>query len=105
MSAIYEAIADLLTLCLAELKKSRHIDTSDMNIEQGLFKSFDDMVRRQMDAVWHTAPLKVKQVSAVGDWLECTSLTPCGWLAWLQRSIVAYGYRHPLWHMAIGPAD
>ena len=67
MSAIYEAITDLLTLCLAELKKSRHIDTSDMNIEQGLFKSFDDMVRRQMDAVWHTAPPKVKQVSAVGN--------------------------------------
>eukprot|EP00891_Asterochloris_glomerata_P002772 jgi/Astpho2/2772/gw1.00050.23.1_t len=63
MSAIYEAITDLLTLCLAELKKSRNIDTSDMNIEQGLFKSFDDMVRRQMDAVWHTAPSKVKQLA------------------------------------------
>ncbi len=81
MSAIYEAITDLLTLCLAELKKSRNIDTSDMNIEQGLFKSFDDMVRRQMDAVWHTAPPKVKQVSAVGHWLCNAAL----WLAGRAR--------------------
>ena len=92
MSAIYEAITDLLTLCLAELKKSRHIDTSDMNIEQGLFKSFDDMVRRQMDAVWHTAPPKVKQVSAVGDWLECRVMKPCGRLAWPDGPFVASGH-------------
>ena len=92
MSAIYEAITDLLTLCLAELKKSRHIDTSDMNIEQGLFKSFDDMVRRQMDAVWHTAPPKVKQVRAVGKWLASFSMKPCGWLAWLEGLTVACGH-------------
>ena len=92
MSAIYEAITDLLTLCLAELKKSRHIDTSDMNIEQGLFKSFDDMVRRQMDAVWHTAPPKVKQVSAAGEWLECLAMKPRGWLAWLEGPLVASGH-------------
>ena len=33
-----------------------------MSLEQGLFKSFDDIVRRQLDAVWHTVSLKTKQV-------------------------------------------
>ena len=38
------------------------VDTSGMSLEQGLFKSFDDMVRRQLDSVWHTVTIKTKQV-------------------------------------------
>ena len=34
-----------------------------MALEHGLFKSFDDVVRRQLDAVWHTVSVKTKQVS------------------------------------------
>lgn len=66
MALIYEALTDLLEACLRELKKSRNIDTSDMTLEQGLFKDFDAMIRRQLDATWHTLGPKVKQARESG---------------------------------------
>lgn len=62
MSAIYDAISDLMDSCIKELRKSNKIDTSQLTLEQGLFKSFDDIVRRQLDSVWHTVSPKTKQV-------------------------------------------
>ena len=32
-----------------------------MTLEQGLFRNFDDLVRRQLDAVWHTVSMRTKQ--------------------------------------------
>jgi len=32
-----------------------------MTLEQGLFRNFDDIVRRQLDAVWHTVSMRTKQ--------------------------------------------
>lgn len=66
MSAIYDAISDLMDSCVKELRKSNKIDTSQLTLEHGLFKSFDDIVRRQLDSVWHTVSPKTKQVRAVG---------------------------------------
>ena len=63
MSAIYDAISDLMDSCVKELRKSNKIDTSELTLEQGLFKSFDDIVRRQLDSVWNTVSPKTKQVS------------------------------------------
>ena len=63
MSAIYDAISDLMDSCVKELRKSNKIDTSQLTLEHGLFKSFDDIVRRQLDSVWHTVSPKTKQVS------------------------------------------
>ncbi len=37
------------------------VDTSGMTLEQGLFRKFDDIVRRQLDAVWHTVSMRTKQ--------------------------------------------
>jgi len=62
MSAIYDAISDLMDSCVKELRKSNKIDTSELTLEHGLFKSFDDIVRRQLDSVWHTVSPKTKQV-------------------------------------------
>ena len=62
MSAIYDAISDLMDSCVKELRKSNKIDTSELTLEQGLFKSFDDIVRRQLDSVWNTVSPKTKQV-------------------------------------------
>lgn len=62
MSAIYDAISDLMDSCVKELRKSNKIDTSQLTLEHGLFKSFDDIVRRQLDSVWHTVSPKTKQV-------------------------------------------
>ena len=64
MSAIYDAISDLVDSCVKELRKSNKIDTSELTLEHGLFKSFDDIVRRQLDSVWHTVSPKTKQVCA-----------------------------------------
>ena len=65
MSAIYDAISDLMDSCVKELRKSNKIDTSQLTLEHGLFKSFDDIVRRQLDSVWHTVSPKTKQVSCI----------------------------------------
>ncbi|KAL3151984.1 hypothetical protein ABBQ32_001106 [Trebouxia sp. C0010 RCD-2024] len=62
MSAIYDAISDLMDSCVKELRKSNKIDTSQLTLEHGLFKSFDDIVRRQLDSVWHTVSPKTKQL-------------------------------------------
>ena len=73
MSAIYDAISDLMDSCVKELRKSNKIDTSQLTLEHGLFKSFDDIVRRQLDSVWHTVSPKTKQVRAVG----CLAVNAC----------------------------
>lgn len=40
---------------------SAQVDTSGLTLEQGLFRNFDDIVRRQLDAVWHTVSPRTKQ--------------------------------------------
>ena len=65
MSAIYDAISDLMDSCVKELRKSNKIDTSQLTLEHGLFKSFDDIVRRQLDSVWNTVSPKTKQVCPI----------------------------------------
>lgn len=62
MTAIYGAIGDLMAGCMKELRASNKIDASELKLENGLFKSFDDIVRRQLDAVWHTVSFRTKQV-------------------------------------------
>ena len=62
MVAIYDAVADLLEACLKDLKRTNRIDTSELSLEDGLFRSLDDIIRRQLDAVWHTVTPKTKQV-------------------------------------------
>ena len=62
MITIYDAIVDLMDACIKELKRANKIDTSEMTLEECLFRSFDDMVRRQLDPVWHTITPKTKQV-------------------------------------------
>jgi len=62
MVTIYDAIVDLMDACIKELKRANKIDTSEMSLEECLFKSFDDMIRRQLDPIWHTVTTKTKQV-------------------------------------------
>lgn len=62
MVTIYDAVVDLMDACIKELKRANKIDTSAMTLEESLFRSFDDMVRRQLDPIWHTVTPKTKQV-------------------------------------------
>ena len=50
---------------LQELRKTNKLDVDDLTVESGLFKSFDEIVRRQLDPVWHSLGRKVKQVDGV----------------------------------------
>lgn len=67
MVAIYDSITDLLDVCIKHLKRSNKIDTSDFSLEECLFRSFDEIVRRQLDSVWHTITPQTKQVNSVLD--------------------------------------
>ena len=51
---IQDAIVEVMDACLKEMRKSRKVDCSDLTLENGLFKSFDQIVQRQLDPIWHT---------------------------------------------------
>ena len=57
-----------------ELRASNKIDTSDLKLEHSLFRSFDEIVRRQLDSVWHTVSYKTKQVLRLNP---VRALNPC----------------------------
>ena len=50
--------------CLKELRWTYKVDVEDLTIDKGLFKSFDEIVRRQLDPIWHTLGKKTKQLVA-----------------------------------------
>jgi len=41
------------------------VDVEELTVENGLLKSFDEIVRSQLDPIWHTVGWKTKQL--VGD--------------------------------------
>ena len=43
------------------LRAKAQVDTSGLTLEEGLFRNFDDIIRRQLDAVWHTVSPRTKQ--------------------------------------------
>ncbi|XP_062073860.1 DNA repair endonuclease UVH1 isoform X2 [Humulus lupulus] len=62
MVAIQKAILEVMDGCLKEMKKTNKVDVEDLTVENGLFKSFDEIVRRQLDPIWHTLGKKTKQL-------------------------------------------
>ncbi|ORX93909.1 DNA repair endonuclease XPF [Basidiobolus meristosporus CBS 931.73] len=66
MEDIQNAIIDCIQACLSELKRSNPtIDVDSFTVENALFKSFDVIVRKQLDPIWHRVSYKTKQL--VGD--------------------------------------
>ncbi|KAG0275130.1 hypothetical protein BGZ95_009148 [Linnemannia exigua] len=68
MKAIQAAIISCMDICLQELRRSSsaiEIDVDDFTVEKALFKSFDVIIRRQLDPIWHRVSQKTKQL--VGD--------------------------------------
>ena len=61
MAEIYQAITELMDACIKELRKSNKIDASQLTIDKGIFRSFDEIIRRQLDSVWHTVNPRTKQ--------------------------------------------
>ncbi|KAL6779933.1 XPF1 [Auxenochlorella protothecoides x Auxenochlorella symbiontica] len=64
MAAMYDALAQLMDACVKEVRKSNKIDATDLTLEQGLFRSFDDIIRRQLNPIWHTVGPRTKQIVA-----------------------------------------
>ncbi|KAG2060732.1 hypothetical protein BDR06DRAFT_979463 [Suillus hirtellus] len=66
MEAIHHAIVQCMTITLSELKRSnKTLELDDLNVESAYFRSFDAVVRRQLDPVWHKVGPRTKQL--VGD--------------------------------------
>lgn len=61
-----EAIVEVMDACMQELRRSRHVDTSELTVEAGLFKSFDRILQRQLDPVWHMAGGRAREMGRVG---------------------------------------
>ena len=64
MKGVQVAVLGAMDACLKELRLSNKVDVEDLTTESGLFKSFDEIVRRQLDPVWHTLGMKTKQLVA-----------------------------------------
>ena len=82
MAEIHHAIIQCMTTTLSELKRSNttvqyffgistiylllisilQLDLEDFNVENAYFRSFDIVVRRQLDPVWHKVGPKTKQL-------------------------------------------
>ncbi|OMO95792.1 hypothetical protein CCACVL1_05267 [Corchorus capsularis] len=62
MEGIQKAIVEVMDACLKEMRKTNKVDVEDLTVENGLFKSFDEIVRRQLDPIWHTLGKKTKQL-------------------------------------------
>ena len=77
MEEIYQAISELMDACIKELKKSNKIDTSELTVENGIFRSFDDIIRRQLDSIWHTVSPRTKQVKFYTIHAACDTEPKC----------------------------
>ncbi|KAF3793006.1 DNA repair endonuclease [Nymphaea thermarum] len=62
MKGIQTALLEVMDACLKELKKTNKVDVDDLTVENGLFKSFDEIVRSQLDPIWHVISKKTKQL-------------------------------------------
>ncbi|KAM7491153.1 hypothetical protein LguiA_034074 [Lonicera macranthoides] len=62
MVGIQKAVIEVMDACLKEMRKTNKVDIEDLTVENGLFKSFDEIVRRQLDPIWHTLGKKTKQL-------------------------------------------
>ncbi|VVB09478.1 unnamed protein product [Arabis nemorensis] len=62
MVGIQKAILEVMDACLKEMRKTNKVDVDDLTVESGLFKSFDEIVRRQLDPIWHTLGKRTKQL-------------------------------------------
>ncbi|KAK9121248.1 hypothetical protein Syun_018865 [Stephania yunnanensis] len=62
MRGIQDAVVEVMGACLGEMRKTNKVDVDELTVENGLFKSFDEIVRRQLDPIWHTLGRKTKQL-------------------------------------------
>ncbi|KAI9838898.1 MAG: hypothetical protein M1819_004106 [Sarea resinae] len=63
MRDIQNAILECVEVSIGELKKANTgLEMDDWNVDSALHKSFDIIVRRQLDPVWHRVSWRTKQI-------------------------------------------
>ncbi|KAF9527873.1 hypothetical protein CPB83DRAFT_855339 [Crepidotus variabilis] len=63
MQDIHAAIIQCMNITLSDLKRSNTtLDLDDLNVDNAYFRSFEVVVRRQLDPVWHKVGPKTKQL-------------------------------------------
>ncbi|KAI9771558.1 MAG: hypothetical protein M1835_006422, partial [Candelina submexicana] len=63
MRDIQNAIMECVEVSIGELKKANTgLEMEDWNVDSALHKSFDMIVRRQLDPVWHRVSWKTRQI-------------------------------------------
>ncbi|KAF8999609.1 hypothetical protein BDQ17DRAFT_1499549 [Cyathus striatus] len=63
MADIHTAIIQCMSSTLAELRRSNtKLDLDDISLQNAYFRSFDMVVRRQLDPIWHKVGPKTKQL-------------------------------------------
>jgi DNA excision repair protein ERCC-4 len=63
MDTIQQCLVECMEATLAELRRTNpHVDVGEFTIENSFFKSFDVIVRRQLDPMWHRLSPASKQL-------------------------------------------
>eukprot|EP00191_Tetraselmis_sp_GSL018_P017550 CAMPEP_0177594056 /NCGR_PEP_ID=MMETSP0419_2-20121207/9555_1 /TAXON_ID=582737 /ORGANISM="Tetraselmis sp., Strain GSL018" /LENGTH=305 /DNA_ID=CAMNT_0019085295 /DNA_START=103 /DNA_END=1017 /DNA_ORIENTATION=- len=62
MELIQDSLIQMIEGCIKELNKTNRIDCTNLTRDRALSKSFDEIVRRQLDPVWNTVSRKTKQL-------------------------------------------
>ncbi|KAG2226446.1 hypothetical protein INT45_000614 [Circinella minor] len=66
MDTIQKALVECMEITLAEVRRQNSmVDVQDFTIENSFFRSFDMIIRRQLDPIWHRISPATKQL--VGD--------------------------------------
>lgn len=65
MLACQTALLDIINACIKELKRCNPgIDTDEISVENAITKSFEQVIRLQLDPVWHQLGSKTRQLVA-----------------------------------------
>ncbi|XP_028403688.1 DNA repair endonuclease XPF-like isoform X1 [Dendronephthya gigantea] len=65
MLVIQTSILDLISTCLRDIKRlNSFLDPEELTVENSINKSFDKLLRLQLDPVWHQLNSKTKQLVA-----------------------------------------
>ncbi|KAM3586780.1 DNA repair protein RAD16 [Umbelopsis sp. WA50703] len=65
MDKIQHGIVECMDACLSDIKRSNTmVDLQEFTVENSMFKSFDTIIRRQLDPNWHRVSIKTKQLVA-----------------------------------------
>lgn len=63
MKDIQNAVLECVEVSISELRKSgTGLELDDWNLDSALHKSFDVIIKRQLDPIWHRVSFRTKQI-------------------------------------------